>query len=68
MKKTAMIFLVSVLPLVASAQKASFAELSKAEQIYGGAIASADLKGKVVFLEYWGVNCPPVQGELPASR
>ena len=42
-----------------------FASLPNAEHIFGPEITQEDLKGKVVFLEYWGVNCPPCRASYP---
>ncbi len=44
---------------------ADFKELSKAEHIYGEKIDASALKGKVVFLEYWGIQCPPCRASIP---
>ncbi len=42
-----------------------FDGLSKAKHIYGDKVTAKDLKGKVVFLEYWGVHCPPCRASFP---
>ena len=42
-----------------------FAGLDAAKQIYGEKITAKDLKGKVVFLEYWGKRCPPCRTSFP---
>ena len=42
-----------------------FSSLSGAEHIFGPKVTQADLKGKVVFLEYWGINCPPCIASYP---
>jgi thiol-disulfide isomerase/thioredoxin len=33
--------------------------------ISGPKVSSADLAGKVVIFEYWGVNCPPCRANIP---
>ncbi len=33
--------------------------------IYGEKIVAQDLRGKVVFFEYWGINCPPCRAAMP---
>lgn len=30
--------------------------IDSAKQIYGDKVSSSDLKGKVILLEYWGLN------------
>jgi len=47
-------------------EKATFAELDKAQHLFGDKVTAADLKGKVVFLEYWGVRCPPCRASFPS--
>ncbi len=51
----------------------SFAEVGKKVQfpsfdsghIYGEKISADDLRGKVVFFEYWGLQCPPCRAAMP---
>lgn len=33
--------------------------------IYGQQITADDLRGKIIFFEYWGINCPPCRGSMP---
>ncbi len=33
--------------------------------VHGPKYAAADLKGRVVLVEYWGVNCPPCLASIP---
>lgn len=39
--------------------------LDEANYYSGPRITEADLKGKVVFVDLWGVNCPPCRALLP---
>ena len=56
------LFLLTASGVVAGAP---FASISKAKHIYGPELTPEDLKGKVVFLEYWGINCPPCRASFP---
>ena len=42
-----------------------FSKISSAKHIFGPEVTQDDLKGKVVFLEYWGINCPPCRASFP---
>ena len=42
-----------------------FSLLSSAKHIFGPKVTQTDLKGKVVFLEYWGIRCPPCKASYP---
>jgi thiol-disulfide isomerase/thioredoxin len=66
MKKilVALIF-AGLIPFVFAEETATFANLKNADQIFGKKITAEDLKGKVVFLEYWGINCPPCRDSFP---
>jgi thiol-disulfide isomerase/thioredoxin len=33
--------------------------------LYGEEVSEPDLTGKVVFVEYWGINCPPCRASFP---
>ncbi|MBQ2622252.1 MAG: TlpA family protein disulfide reductase [Thermoguttaceae bacterium] len=48
------------------AEKASpFADVTQAQQICGPKISPDALRGKVVFVEYWGTNCGPCRQSMP---
>jgi thiol-disulfide isomerase/thioredoxin len=61
--------------LAASAQSASAQDkfnmgvtldgLKLSKQLLGPTISERDLKGRVVLVEYWGVNCPPCLASIP---
>ena len=33
--------------------------------LYGPQVTEMDLRGKVVFVHYWGVRCPPCRASFP---
>ena len=39
--------------------------LSDSSYITGPKITDKDLRGKVVLIEFWGLNCPPCRASLP---
>lgn len=45
--------------------KVTFPSFSDSSYIHGPKIKASDLKGKVVFFEYWGINCPPCIAAMP---
>ncbi len=45
-------------------QKVSFPSFADGH-IYGDKISADDLRGKVVFFEYWGLQCPPCRAAMP---
>jgi len=52
-------------PLAAMAGNGFFVGLESANHIYGKKVTPKDLKGKVIFFEYWGVHCPPCRASFP---
>jgi len=46
-------------------EDAGYPELDTKKPIYGPSMKTSDLKGKVVFWEYWGINCPPCRASYP---
>jgi thiol-disulfide isomerase/thioredoxin len=46
-------------------KSAIFGSLSRAKHIFGPETSQEELKGKVVFLEYWGIHCPPCRASYP---
>ncbi|MFH0939925.1 MAG: TlpA disulfide reductase family protein [Planctomycetota bacterium] len=40
-------------------------DLTTGKTVHGPNLTLADMKGKVVFVEYWGTNCPPCRALLP---
>lgn len=53
-----------VLPVMAQA-KPSLKDWSFGSVVSGDSPSKADLKNKVVIVEYWGVHCPPCIASLP---
>jgi thiol-disulfide isomerase/thioredoxin len=51
-------------PLVVQAESA-VSGLSEKAHISGPKIDAKDLQGKVVLIEFWGLNCPPCRASLP---
>lgn len=45
--------------------KAEIGGLEPSKHIYGPKLTADDLKGKVIFFEYWGINCPPCRAAMP---
>jgi thiol-disulfide isomerase/thioredoxin len=46
-------------------RQAVFAGLEVAKHLHGDEVTPEDLVGQVVFLEYWGVRCPPCRASFP---
>nr|WP_226895518.1 TlpA disulfide reductase family protein [Luteolibacter marinus] len=51
--------------LTAAEKKAKFTDWDLGKVAFGEKLGRKDTKGKVVVLEYWGVNCPPCIASLP---
>lgn len=45
--------------------KGVLGDLSRAEQIYGPTVRAKDVRGRVIFYEYWGIKCPPCRASFP---
>ena len=55
-----------VLPVSHAAEKkAKFSDWDLGKVVFGDKVSKKDVKGKVVVLEYWGVQCPPCIASLP---
>ena len=46
-------------------KKEKFSDWDLGKVVFGEKLAKKDTKGKVIVLEYWGVNCPPCVASLP---
>ena len=55
--------IIAAMAVPASAQaaesKVTYPAFNDGSHIHGPKLKASDLKGKVVFFEYWGINCPP---------
>ncbi len=49
----------------AAAPTVDYGTVNISEHIYGKKITADDLRGRVVFFEYWGINCPPCRASMP---
>ena len=45
--------------------KVTYPAFDDSKYIHGPKITASSLKGKVVFFEYWGINCPPCIDSMP---
>lgn len=45
--------------------KITYPSFNEGSHMHGPKIKASDLKGKVVFFEYWGINCPPCIASMP---
>lgn len=43
----------------------TYPEFADSAHIYGPKVSPKDLKKKVVFFEFWGINCPPCRASFP---
>ena len=61
--------IIAAMAVPASAQaaesKVTYPAFNDGSHIHGPKLKASDLKGKVVFFEYWGINCRPAS---PACR
>ncbi|MEN9360701.1 MAG: hypothetical protein RL095_2236 [Verrucomicrobiota bacterium] len=57
--------LASLFLLSAEADAATYQGIDPASRIRGDQIKPEDLADKVVFFEYWGINCPPCRESMP---
>lgn len=46
-------------------KKATFPQFSSSTHLFGPKAKTSQLRGKVVFFEYWGINCPPCIASFP---
>lgn len=46
-------------------KRATLSALTSGKHISGPKCSESDLRGKVVFFEYWGINCPPCLAAMP---
>ena len=55
-------------PDLAEDKKAINADLSaiKFKDVKGNVLSLADLKGKIIFLNFWAAWCPPCLAEMPS--
>ena len=49
----------------ANGPKVTYPAFNDGSHIHGPKLKASDLKGKVVFFEYWGINCPPCIASMP---
>lgn len=45
--------------------KATLPDFNQNSHLYGSTVKAKDLRGKVIFFEYWGINCPPCRASMP---
>lgn len=55
----------SLLAASGGGAKVTYPSFDEDSHIHGPKIKASDLKGKVVFFEYWGINCPPCIASMP---
>lgn len=49
----------------AKGAKVTYPSFDGDKYIHGPKVNASELKGKVVFFEYWGINCPPCIASMP---
>ena len=49
----------TISPAMAQAKKVTFPEMGAKDHLYGPQISKADIRGKVLFVEVWGIKCTP---------
>lgn len=52
-------------PAAGTVQGCTYQRISEESYIFGPKLTPDDFKGKVIFFEYWGLNCPPCIASLP---
>ena len=62
---TAVLVIVAVAKGVDGKPTNPLAGAPAAQHIFGPDVKPEDVKGKVVFFEYWGINCPPCRASFP---
>lgn len=46
-------------------KKVTLSALTSGKHLSGPKCSESDLRGKVIFFEYWGINCPPCLAAMP---
>lgn len=65
LKSLSVALTVSLPALSAAEKKEKFSDWDLGKVVFGEKHSNKELKGKVIVLEYWGVNCPPCVASLP---
>lgn len=61
----ALVFGITTLAPAAEEAEHKLSEWSLGETLFGEKVTKSDMKGKVVVIEHWGVQCPPCLALLP---
>ena len=56
MRRTALTAICALLPLAAAEAAANLKDVKLGEHWYGTELKNEDLKGRVVLMEFWGIN------------